>query len=83
MLWVGAAAALGFEAERVLPVLKRVAVRAPHNTQILQALARACETMGDKAEARAYYNRIILVSVFPEERLWAQKQADSERLRSD
>jgi hypothetical protein len=81
MLWTGAAGATGMDAEQVLPVLERTAVRVPHNTRVLQALARGSEAAGKKGAARSYYNRIILVSEFPEERLWAQKQADSIRLQ--
>ena len=48
---------------------------------MLRDLARAHEALGDKAKARADYDRIILVSDHPEERFWAQKQADSVRLQ--
>ena len=81
MLWTGAAGAQGMDPEQVLPVLVRTAARVPHNTRVLQALARVSEAAGKKDAARSYYDRIILVSEFPEERLWAQKQADSIRLQ--
>jgi hypothetical protein len=81
ILWTGAAGAKGVDAEQVLPVLERTAARVPHNTRVLQALARISEAAGKKGAARSYYDRIILVSEFPEERLWAQKQADSIRLQ--
>ncbi len=81
MLWVWAAASTGKDREQVLAILERTAARVPHNTRVLQALARVSEAAGKKGEARSYYDRIILVSEFPEERLWAQKQADSLRLQ--
>jgi hypothetical protein len=68
---------------QVLPVLERATARAPHNTQLLGDLARTHESLGNKAEARNCFDRIILVSDNPEERLWAQKQADSPRLREN
>jgi hypothetical protein len=61
--------------------LKPLIARVPHNTQVLAALARVSEKLGDLRAARGYYERIILVSDRPEERLWAQKEADSARLQ--
>jgi hypothetical protein len=80
LLWASAAHRAGMDQEKVVPVLERVSARVPHNTLVLQGLAFASEALGDKGQARAYYNRIVLMSESPEERLWAQKQADSSRL---
>jgi hypothetical protein len=80
-LWVEAAERSDVDPIKLLTVLDRSCERAPHNTSMLRELARVHEALGDKAKARADYDRIILVSEFPEERLWAQKQADSARLQ--
>lgn len=76
IVWANAAEAAGEPPEKVLPVLEHAAPRAPHNTSILRALALFSEAAGDRTRAKEYYNRIILVSPSPQERLWAQKQAD-------
>src|SRR5450432_1461443 len=70
----------------LLPAASRSRVastRAPHNPEMLRELARAHESRGGTGAARDYYNRIILVSDSAEERLWAQKQADSVRLQKN
>lgn len=82
-LWAAAAEQADIDPLKLLTVLERNSVRAPHNTQMLRDLAWIHEAMGDKPKARADYDRIVLVSDHSEERLWAQKQADSARLRSD
>jgi hypothetical protein len=82
-LWAEAAGRSGADPIKLLMVLERSSARAPHNTRLLRDLARAHEALGDKAKARADYDRIILVSDQPEERLWAQKQADSVRLQGN
>jgi hypothetical protein len=81
VLWAAAGRAADADQEKVIPVLERASARAPHNTEVLRGLAFASEALGDKSRARAYYNRIILMSEYPAERLWAQKEADSPRLR--
>ena len=81
MLWTQAAGGSHVSPMEIIEILKPVLTRAPHNTNVLRLLAQAEEQAGDKAAAREYYNRIILVSVIPEERRWAQKQADSRRLQ--
>ena len=81
LLWAAAARAADQDPAAVITVLKQIAMRAPHNTEALHGLAFASEALGNKSDARDYYNRIILVSDSPEERLWAQKQADSARLQ--
>lgn len=80
-LWTQAAEQRAASPAGITAILQPVLERAPHNTMVLGALARAAERGGDKVAARDYYNRIILVSSSPEERLWAQKQADSPRLQ--
>lgn len=80
-LWAAAADRSDADPEKLVPVLESGSARAPHNTRMLSDLARHYEALGDKAKARSYYERIILVSDRPEERLWAQKQADSARLQ--
>jgi hypothetical protein len=82
-LWAKAAARSEIDPATLLTTLEKNSARAPHNTQLLADLARSHETLGNKAKARDYYDRIILVSDYPEERLWAQKQADSRRLREN
>ena len=83
MLWVGAATRAGTEPARVRDVLEPAAVRAPHSTLLLSYLARVSQMLHDKPRARDYYPRIILVSADPNERLWAQKLADSAELQDD
>lgn len=80
-LWTRATEERETSPAQVASILEPVLARAPHNTMVLSALARAAERGGDRQSARDYYNQIILVSSSPEERLWAQKQADSPRLR--
>jgi DNA-binding SARP family transcriptional activator len=69
--------------EKLISILETSSARAPHNTQMLAHLGRAYAVMGESSKARDYYERIILVSDNPEERLWAQKQADSGWLRQN
>jgi hypothetical protein len=80
-LWAAAAARSDIDSAVLVSVLENGSARAPHNTEMLRDLAFAHEALGDKATARDYYDRIILVSDHAEERLWAQKQADSVRLQ--
>jgi hypothetical protein len=81
-LWSEAALNERIDPSRIRTVLDAALRRAPDNTRLLQYLAAALEMMGDKPAAKAAYGRIILVSHDPQERLWAQKQADSARLRT-
>jgi hypothetical protein len=83
VLWAGAGLQSGVDPAKTLTALASGSTRAPHNTQLLACLANAHGMLGQGAEAREYYNRIILVSDNPAERLWAQKQADSIRLHGD
>jgi len=80
-LWAYAAERTGVEPSRVLSILQLASYRVPHNTSVLGFMASAYEAMGDKPKARDCYNQIILVSTNPAERLWAQRQADSQRLQ--
>jgi hypothetical protein len=80
-LWADAAERSDIDPAKLLSVLESGSARAPHRTQLLGELARVHEMLGDTGKARDYYNRIILVSDRPDERLWAQKQADSVRLQ--
>jgi predicted Zn-dependent protease len=80
-LWTTAAGRTGGGAAQIIAVLEPLLFRVPHDTAVLRSLARSYETMGDKAKSRDAYNRIILVSHSPEERHWAQLQADSARLQ--
>jgi len=82
-LWAAAAQLTVVDQANMLPVLESGSARAPHNTRLLLNLAAAHEKLGHAAKAREYYDRIILVSDNPQERLWAQKQSDSERLHQD
>ncbi len=66
----------------MLPVIEKSSARAPHNTGLLRGLAGLHERLGQPEQARECYDRIILVSDKPEERLWAQKQEDSARLKN-
>jgi hypothetical protein len=80
-LWASAASRAGVSTSQIVAALEPLLVRVPHDTAVLQSLARAYEVMGDKAKSRDAYNQIILVSPSPEERHWAQQQADSARLQ--
>jgi hypothetical protein len=80
-LWAGAARRTTVDWAKMVPILESSAARAPHNTELLGQLAYAHERLGEPDKARECYDRIILVSDQPGERLWAQKQADSVRLR--
>jgi tetratricopeptide (TPR) repeat protein len=80
-LWAAAAEISQVDPAKLLKVVEGGSARAPHNTRMLRDLARAHEMLGDAGRARDYYDRIILVSDRPDERLWAQKQADSVRLQ--
>jgi predicted RNA polymerase sigma factor len=82
-LWAAAAQLTVVNWANMLPVLESGSARAPHNTHLLANLAGVHERLGHAAKAREYYDRIILVSDNPQERLWAQKQSDSPRLRQD
>lgn len=79
-IWGDARVEAGIDVARTTAVLNEALVRAPGNTTLLATLARAQESLGDRSAANATYNRIIGASNDPAERLWAQKQADSERL---
>ena len=83
VLWAAAGLQSGVDPAKTLMALKGGSARAPHNTQLLACLANAHERLREGPQAREYYDRIILVSDNPEERLWAQKQADSVRLHGD
>jgi hypothetical protein len=83
LLWAQAAELEDVAPATVAAVLEPAARRAPHNTRFLQLLARASERLGERAKARDYYTRIILVSQSDQERMWAQKQADSARLQDE
>jgi hypothetical protein len=80
-LWTTAAGRTGSGAAQIIAVLEPLLFRVPHDTAVLRSLARSYEAIGDKAKSRDAYNRIILVSHSPEERHWAQLQADSARLQ--
>jgi tetratricopeptide (TPR) repeat protein len=80
-LWASAASRAGVSTSQIVAALEPLLVRVPHDTAVLQSLAHAYEVMGDKAKSRDAYNQIILVSPSPEERHWAQQQADSARLQ--
>ena len=82
-LWMAAADVSHVQPAKLVKVLENASARAPHNTRMLGGLAIVQEMLGENAKARDYYNRIILVSDRPDERLWAQKQADSLRLQKD
>ena len=66
---------------KMVPVLESNAARAPHKTDLLRALAGVHERLGEADKARECYDRIILLSDNPAERLWAQKQEDAGRGR--
>ena len=83
MLWVDAGARTGVEPARLREVLEKASVRVPHNTRLLGYLAWVSRMLSDKARARDYYTRIMLVSADPDERLRAQKEADSAELQDD
>jgi hypothetical protein len=80
-LWTIAAERIGGNDAHIVAVLQPLLIRVPHDTAALRSLARAHESLGDKTKARDTYNQIILVSHSPEERHWAQQQADSARLQ--
>jgi hypothetical protein len=80
-LWAAAALRTVVNWAKMVPVLESSAARAPHQTDLLRELAGVHERLGEADKARECYDRIILVSDKPGERLWAQKQADSVRLR--
>jgi hypothetical protein len=80
-LWAHAALRTGVEPSRVLAVLDLASSRDAHNMSLLHYIANAYEALGDKPKARDTYNQIILLSPNLAERLWAQRQADSPRLR--
>jgi hypothetical protein len=80
-LWADAAQLTVVNWGKMVPVLESNAARAPHKTDLLRALARVPERLGEADKARDCYDRIILLSDNPAERLWAQKQEDSGRGR--
>ncbi len=82
-LWADAARSLQAEPARLIAVLEPASARVPHDTKVLEALAVALERRGDKARAKAYYERMVRVSSDSSERAWAQMQADSGRLQND
>jgi hypothetical protein len=82
-LWTNAALRTGISPEKIIAMLEPLLVRVPHDTAVLQFLARNYEAVGDKVKARNAYDQIILVSQSPEERRWAVHQADSARLQDE
>jgi tetratricopeptide (TPR) repeat protein len=80
-LWAEAAQMTQVDWAKMVPVLESGTARAPHNFDLLRQLAAVHERLGESDKARDCYDRIILVSDKPEERLWAQKQEDSGRRR--
>lgn len=78
-LWAYAAQLTVVNWPKMVPVLESNAARAPHKTDLLRALARVHERLGESDKARECYDRIILLSDNPAERLWAQKQEDAGR----
>jgi hypothetical protein len=80
-LWTLAAGRTGASAAQIVAALEPLQARVPHDTAALRNLAHAYEVLGEKAKARDAYNQIILVSHAPDERHWAQQQADSARLQ--
>ena len=81
-LWGDASDLTAVNLAAMLPVVEKSSARAPHNTGLLRGLASLHERLGQPEQARECYDRIILVSDRPEERLWAQKQSDSVRLKN-
>ena len=81
-LWGEASELTDVNLAKMVPVLESNAARAPHKTDLLRELAYVHERSGEADKARECYDRIILLSDKPEERLWAQKQADSVRLKN-
>jgi hypothetical protein len=81
-LWGAASNLTAGNLAAMLPVVEKSSARAPHNTGLLRGLASLHERLGQPEQARQCYDRIILVSDRPEERLWAQKQSDSVRLKN-
>lgn len=79
--WAYAGRLAKLDPRRRLEVLEAASARTPHDTFILTHLAVASEELGRYQAARGYYLRIMQVSLIPTERLWAQKQTDSERLQ--
>ena len=82
-LWITAAKQSNVGPAKLLGVLEKGSARAPHNTHMLADLAGVQDWLGHPERAREYYERIILVSADPNERLWAQKQSDSVRLQKN
>ncbi len=80
-LWAYAAQLTVVDWAKMVPVLESDAARAPHKTDLLRALAGVHERLGEADKARECYDRIILLSDNPAERLWAQKQEDAGRGR--
>lgn len=80
-LWAYAAQLTVVDWAKMVPVLESNAARAPHKTDLLRALAGVHERLGEADKARECYDRIILLSDNPAERLWAQKQEDAGRGR--
>jgi hypothetical protein len=78
-LWADAAQMTVVNWSKMVPVLESSAARAPHRTDILRGLAGVHEKLGEADKARECYDRIILVSDKPEERLWALKKEDPFR----
>jgi hypothetical protein len=80
-LWAEAAQFTVVDWAKMVPVLESNAARAPHKTDLLRELAYVHERLGEADKARQCYDRIILLSDNPAERLWAQKQEDAGRGR--
>ena len=81
-LWADATARTGDDPASVIPALEAASARVPHNTILLSRLAAANVASGNLSRAREWYTRLMLASTSPQQRLWAQKQADSPRLQA-
>jgi hypothetical protein len=81
LLWAHAAMAARAAPASVVAVLEPAQARVPHNVEILRLLAIGSEMLGNRAKARDYYTRLILVGPTAEYRAWAVKEADSARLQ--
>jgi hypothetical protein len=80
-LWAEASRRTVVDRPKMVPVLESNAARAPHKTDLLRELAYIHEQVGETDKARECYDRIMLLSYDPGERLWAQKQEDLARGR--
>jgi hypothetical protein len=80
-LWAEASRRTVVAWPKMVPILESSAARAPHKTDLLRELAYIHERIGEADKARECYDRIMLLSYDPGERLWAQKQEDLARGR--